>query len=80
MVKIITDELVKRIYKITGEEVRGDFIQKNEVEIWYGLRESSKVSYFYEELLETFETKELAIEAGEALGELFSGQFRKEMK
>jgi len=80
MVKIVTEDLVKRIYKITGEEVRGDFIQKNEVEIWYGIRPIGSNSYFHEELLETFETKELAIEAGEALGELFSGQFRKEMK
>ena len=80
MVKIVTEDLVKRIYKITGEEVRGDFIQKNEVEIWYGIRPIGSNSYFHEELLETFDTKELAIEAGEALGELFSGQFRKEMK
>ena len=79
MVKIITEELVQKIYEITGREVTGDFIQKDK-EIWYGIRATISNTYFHKELLETFETKELAIEAGEALGELFSGQFRKEVK
>jgi len=75
MVKIITEDLVKKIYEITGREVSGDFVLKNEVEIWYGIRASTSEKYFHEELLETFETKELAIEAGETLGGLFSGKF-----
>lgn len=74
MVSIITDNLVEKIYKITGDNVQGDFFVK-ETELWYGIKIKGKKAYFHKELLELFSSQESAIKMGEALGELFSGEY-----